>query len=204
MWRGYPQGLQTIVIQPRKRKRHRTADHSGVQSIDIIGYSLNRRARGYMGMMEYRNSARLHVIALEKNAMECYLEEKVQGTAMKHKVYGSLVSSVMLTETVDQLVNLTWRAVKLRHFEGEMRTTSKVHALIAIPYVKTELKIRFALCMKGLVMGEYDSEERKRWKEEKVLLMTSLRDIMISEGVSVACAKQRYALRFVRFMLEQI
>ena len=110
----------------------------------------------------------------------------------------------MLTETVDQLVNLPWRAVKLRHFEGEMRTTSKVHALIAIPYVKTELKIRFALCMKGLVMGEYDSEERKRWKEEKVPLMTSLRDIMISEGVSVACAKQRYALRFVRFTLDQI
>ena len=66
---------------------------------------------------------------------------------MKQKAYGTLTSSKMHTETVDQLVNLPWRAVILRHFEGEMRTTSKVHALIAIPYVKTELQLRFALCM---------------------------------------------------------
>ena len=131
--------------------------------------------------------------------MECYLEEKVQGTAMKQKANGRLVSSVMHTEMVDQFANLPRRAVILRFFEGE-----KVPALIAIPYVRTELQLIFAWCMKGLVMGEYDSEERKRSKEEKVLLMTSLKDIMISEGVTVACAKQRYALRFVRFMLEQI
>ena len=53
-------------------------------------------------------------------------------------------------------------------------------------------------------MGEYDSEERKRWKEEKVLLMTSVRDLMIDEGATVACAKGRVALCFVRFILEQI
>ena len=53
-------------------------------------------------------------------------------------------------------------------------------------------------------MGEYDSEERKISKEEEVLLMTSLRDLMINEGVAVACAKRRGALCFVRFMLEQI
>ena len=90
----------------------------------------------------------------------------------------------MHTETVDQLVNLPWRAVILRHFEGEMRTTSKVHALIAIPYVRTELQLRS--------------------KEEKLLLMTSLRDPKICEGVAVAYAKRRDALCFVRFMLEQI
>ena len=67
--------------------------------------------------------------------------------AMKHKAYGTLTSSEMHTETVDQLVNLPWRAVILRHFEREMRTTSKVHALIAKPYVRTELQLRFALCM---------------------------------------------------------
>ena len=53
-------------------------------------------------------------------------------------------------------------------------------------------------------MGEYDTEERKRPKEENVLLMTSLRDPVICEGVAVACAKRRYALCFFRFMLEQM
>ena len=58
--------------------------------------------------------------------------------------------------------------------------------------------------MIGLTRGEYDSEERKRSKEEKVILMTSVRDLMTQEGVAVSCAKRRDALCFVRFMIEQI
>ena len=58
--------------------------------------------------------------------------------------------------------------------------------------------------MIGLTRGEYDSEERKRSKEEKVFLMTSVRDLMTQEGAAVACAKRRDALCFVRFMMEQI
>ena len=49
-----------------------------------------------------------------------------------------------------------------------------------------------------------DSEEGKSSKEEKVLLMTRLRDIMFCEGAAVACAKRRDALCFVRLMLEQM
>ena len=52
----------------------------------------------------------------------------------------------------------------------------------------------FAWCMIGLTREEYDSEERKRSKEEKVFLMTSMRDLIIQEGMSVACAKRRDAL----------
>ena len=51
---------------------------------------------------------------------------------------------------------------------------------------------------------EYDSEERKRSKEEKVFLMTIVRGLMTQEGAGVACAKRRDALCFIRFMLEQI
>ena len=58
--------------------------------------------------------------------------------------------------------------------------------------------------MIGLTREEYDSEERKRSKEEKVFLMTSMRDLIIHEGISVACAKRRYALCFIRFMIKQI
>ena len=58
--------------------------------------------------------------------------------------------------------------------------------------------------MTGLTIREYDLEGRKRSKEEKVLLMTSLRDLMINEEAAVACAKQRDNFCFVRFMLEQL
>ena len=66
----------------------------------------------------------------------------------------------------------------LRYFEEEMRTTPRIHALIAMPYVRTELQLRFAWCMIELTREEYDSEERKRSKEEKVFLMTSMRDLI--------------------------
>ena len=85
-----------------------------------------------------------------------------------------------------------------------MRTRPRIHASIAVPYVRTELQLSFAWCMIGLTREEYDSEERKRSKEEKVFLMTSMRDLIIQEGMAVACAKRRDALCFIRFMIEQI
>ena len=158
-----------------------------------------------MEMLEYRNSARGHLMALEdKSAMEGYLETMMQGTTLKQKAYGTPVSSEMHAETIEQLVSLPWRAVVLRYFEEEMRTMLKIHALIAIPYVRTDLQLRFAWCMIGLTRGEYDSEDRKSSKGEKVFLMTSVRDLMTQEGSAVACAKRKDALCCVRYMIEQV
>ena len=55
-----------------------------------------------------------------------------------------------------------------------------------------------------LTRGEYDSEQRKRSKGEKLFLMTSMRDLITPEGAAVLCAKRRDALCFIRFMKEQI
>ena len=85
----------------------------------------------------------------------------MHGTILKQKAYGTLISSEMHAETIEQLVSLPWRAVVLRYFEKEMRTTPKIHALIAIPYVRTVLQLRFAWCRIGLTRGEYDSDEEK-------------------------------------------
>ena len=135
------------------------AEHNRLKVSETV--SIEDPAGGYMAMVEYRNSARGHL------AVEGYLEEMIQGTTMKQKASGTLVSSEMHAETIDQLVSLPWRAVLLSHFEEEMRTTLKIHALIAIPYVRTEPQLRFAWCMTGLTTGEYDSEERKSSEERK-------------------------------------
>ena len=167
--------------------------------------SIDEPANGYREMLEYRNSARGHLMALEdQSAMEGYLETIMQGTTLKQKAYGTLVSSEMHAETIEQLVSLPWRAVVLRFFEEEMRTTPKIQALIAVPYVRTELQLRFAWCMIGLTRGEYDSEERKKSKEEKLFLMTSMRDLITQGEAAIACAKRRDALCFIRFMIEQM
>ena len=164
--------------------------------------SIGEPAGGYMEMFVYRNSARGYVMALEDK--EGYLETMLQGTALKQKAYGTLASSKIQAETMEQLVSLPWKAVVLRYFEEEMRTAPRIHALMAVPYVRTELQLRFAWCMMGLTREEYDSEERKRSKEEKVFLMTNLRDLIIQEGAAVACAKRSDALCFIRFMIELI
>ena len=83
----------------------------------------------------------------------------------------------------------------LRYLEEEMRTTPKIHALIAISYVRTELQLRFAWCMTGLTCGEYKSEERKRSKGEKVFLMTSMREMITQKGA---------ALCIIRFIVGKI
>ena len=167
--------------------------------------SIDEPAGGYMEMLECRKSARGYVMALEdKSAMEGYLETTLQGTTLKQKAYGTLALSEMQAETIEHLVSLPWKAVVLKYFEEEMRTTPRIHALMAVPYVRTELPLRFAWCMMGLTRGEYDPEERKRSKEEKVFLMTNLRDLIIQEGMAVACAKRRQALCFIRFLIEQI
>ena len=165
-----------------------------------VTVSIDEPAGGYLEMVEYKNSARGHLIALEnKGAMEGYLEETIQGTTMKQKAYGTLVSSEMHAESIDQLVSLPWSAVRLRHFDEEIRMTPKILALIAIPNVRMQLQLR-------LTREENDSEEKKISKKEKTLLMTSVRDLMTNEAgwAAVPCAKRRYALCFFRFMLEQI
>ena len=59
--------------------------------------------------------------------------------------------------------------------------------------------------MTGLTIGEYGRYEKVLlMTDDKVLLLTHFRDLMICEGTAVACAKLRDALCFVRFMLEQL
>ena len=71
--------------------------------------SMDEPTGGYMEMLEYRNSARGYVMALEdEKAMEGYLETMLQGTTLKQKAYGTLASSDLQAETMEQLVSLPW------------------------------------------------------------------------------------------------
>ena len=50
------------------------------------------------------------------------------------------------------------------------------------------MQLRLTWCLAGLNRGEYDSEERKSSKDEKVFFMTALRDLMTNEDAVKACA----------------
>ena len=69
--------------------------------------SIDEPAGGYMEVLDYTNSARGHLIVLEeRSAMEGSLETMMQGITLKRKVYGTLVSSEMHSETIEQLMSL--------------------------------------------------------------------------------------------------
>ena len=66
--------------------------------------SIEKPAGGYMKWTEYRNSARGYLIAQDNNgAMECYLEEMIQGTTMKHQAYEKLVFSAVESSSTTSL-----------------------------------------------------------------------------------------------------
>ena len=100
---------------------------------DIV--SIDEPADGYMEMMEYRNSARGHLIALENNEMLTGRNYTRQNDEAKGVWNVSLFQNAC--KKVDQLASLPWRAVILRQFEEEMPTTPKIRPLNAIPYAKT-------------------------------------------------------------------
>ena len=98
-------GESTIKDFKRSAKNHGKGSVLGQLVSDSV--SIDEHAVGYMEMLEYRNSARGHLMALEdKSAMEGYLETMMQGTTMKQKAYGTLASSEMQAETIEQLVSL--------------------------------------------------------------------------------------------------
>ena len=84
-----------------------------------------------MEMTENGNPAGGYLIAQENKI----------ATTMKQKAYGTLVFLflAMQAETVDQLVSLPQKAEVIRHFEEKMRSATKIPALIAIPYFRSEL-----------------------------------------------------------------
>ena len=69
--------------------------------------SIDEPADGYMEMLVYTNSARGHLIVLEeRSAMDGSLETMMQGITLQQKAYGTLVSSEMHSETIEQLMSL--------------------------------------------------------------------------------------------------
>ena len=89
----------------------------------------------------------------------------------------------------------------LRHFEEGIRTSPKVHALIAIPYTRTELQHRLAWCMFGLtgvrLRRKEKTERRKGLSDDRYEGFNDSR----SSGFDV-CEEWRRS--YARFMLEQL
>ena len=131
--------------------------------------SVDEPAGAYMEMLEYRNSARGHLMALkDKRAMEGYLETMMQGTTLKQRAYGTLASSEMQAETIEQLVSLPWKAVACAKGRDALCSIRFMIEQISVPALST--------CVKMLREGD---------ERPKALLLLALLDMHQSKPMRV-------------------
>ena len=145
--------------------------------------SIDEPAGGYMEMMEYRNLARGHLIALEnKSAMEGYFETMTQGTTLKQKAYETLVSSETPAKTVGEPTMESSSVTVLRkRNENHSKDTSSDSDTLCENRITTEVRLVHDWTdTRGIRFGR-----KRRSKGEKVFIMTKFRDLIIQEGAAV-------------------
>ena len=153
---------------------------------------IDENAGRYNEIKEFRKSSKGSLIASEtKHAMECYLEKFIRRDDNESLTYKTLVSSY--GEAEYQVVSLPRRAVLLSLFGKILKTTSKFRFVLALLYEKTDLQHKLTWCLVRLTRILYDSDEKKI-KGQKIALTISLRDLMISEGATMACSEWRAAV----------
>ena len=69
-------------------------------------------------------------------------EKVIKDMTLKQEPFGKLVSS-KCKRKLGSIVSLLWMALLLRHFEEGMKATSKVLALIAVPFARNKLQLSF-------------------------------------------------------------
>ena len=158
--------------------------------------SIDEPAGVYMEMLEYRNSARGYVMALEdKSAMEGYLETMLQGTTLKQAEGVRDFGVVRDTGRNDRAVGEpSMESSGVTILRGRDEDCAKNTCSHGSTLPENRITTEFRRLHDGTDSRGIRSEERKRSNEEKVFPMTNLRDLMIQEGAAVACAKRRDAL----------
>ena len=116
--------------------------------------SVDEPVGAYMEMFEYR--------------MEGYLETMMQGTTLKQRAYGTLASSEMQAETIEQLVSLPWKAVACAKGRDALCFIRFMIEQISVPALST--------CVKMLREGD---------ERPKALLLLALLDMHQSKPMRV-------------------
>ena len=160
---------------------------------------------GYVEMLKARNSARGHLMAWnEKQAMQEYLRELTENSNLNRKEYGTVMSSEANEIGLEILLEISWWAALQRCFDETIHAPATVRAYLAYPCTRTDLQVRLAWCLMGIEKAEYEANNDSKSKEQEVELMEALRMLISRDNSAIAWAKRKYALCFVRFVVDRI
>ena len=178
--------------------------------LDVVEYSqitvpdsvhVGDPAGGYVEMLKARNSARGHLMAWnEKQAMQEYLRELTENSNLNRKEYGTVMSSEANEIGLERLLEISWRAALQRYFDETMHAPATVAAYLAYPCTRTDLQVRLAWCLMGIMKAEYEANNDSKSKEQELELMEALRMLISRDDSAIAWAKRKDALCFVRFV----
>ena len=158
-----------------------------------------------MEMLNARNSARGHLMAWsEKPAMQEYLKGLTENSNLNRKEYGTVMSSEANDIGLERLLEIFWRAALRRYFDETMHAPATVAAYLAHPCTRTDLQVRLAWCLMGIIKAEYEASKDLKSKEQELELMETLRALISKDDSAIAWTKRKDALCFVRFVVDRI
>ena len=129
-----------------------------------------------MDMLKAWSVARWQLMAwIEKKTMQEHLQDSMEVSDLKRKVYGSLMPSEANENGLEQLLKVSWRVDLQIYFDKVMNAPSTVLAYLAYPCVRTKLQVRLAWCPMGIKGSEYEASNDSRSKEQDLELMEALR-----------------------------
>ena len=162
-------------------------------------------AGGYVEMLKARNSARGHLMAWnERQAMQEYLKELTENSNLNRKEYGTVMSSEANEIGLEKLLEISWKAALQRYFDETMDAPATVAAYMAYPCTRTDLQVRLAWCLIGIIKAEYEAKNGSKSKEQELEMMEALRVLISRDDSAIAWAKRKDELCFARFVVDRI
>ena len=182
--------------------------------LDVVEYSritvpdsvhMGDPARGYVEMLKARNSARGHLMAWnEKQVMQEYLRGLTENSNLNRKEYGTVMSSEANKIGLERMLEISWRVALQRYFDETMHAPATVAAYLAYPCTRTELQVRLAWSLMGIMKAEYEANNDSKSKKQELELMEALQMLISRDDSAIAWAKRNDALCFVRFVVDRI
>ena len=105
---------------------------------------------------------------------------------------------------LEKLLEISWRAALQRYFDETMHAPATMAAYLAYPCARTDLQVRLAWCLMGIRKLEYEANNDSKSKEQQLELMEALRVLISRDDLTIAWAKRKDALCFVRFVVDRI
>ena len=118
--------------------------------------------------MQSRAKAHDLCVPREPVALQENLQDLMESSIPKRKEYCILMLSLANEKGLEQLLNISWRAVLQIYFDKAMNAPATLAAYLAYPCVRTQLQMRLSWCLMVMKRSDYEASNDSRSKDKRV------------------------------------